>query len=87
VNVSQLRHKSGVIAHVVIEIASLPKRFVAGGSLTSLSSLNGDFGFQQLHGLGKRPTVWLAHKHVYVFGHDYIAVYAHLKSAPYLFQR
>jgi hypothetical protein len=74
------------MAHVAIEIACLPERLVTGDPFLSFSSLNRDFGLQQLHRGGKGRALRLAHKHVYVFGHDHVGVYAHLKAAPYLFQ-
>jgi hypothetical protein len=87
VNVSQLCHKSGVIAHVVIKVARLPERVLTGDPFVRFSSLNGDFGFQQLHGFGQRRVVRLAHQDVDVLGHDYVAVNAHLKASTHLIQR
>jgi hypothetical protein len=87
VNVTKLRNKPRAIPNVVIKVARLPERLIAGLTLLFFSGLNGDLCLQQLQDIGDCSERRPIHQQVHMFGHHDIPEDTHPKPSSHLFQR
>lgn len=81
-NVTKLLYELFLTPEVEIVVASLPEGIGGAEGQSARDSL-----LQRLHSLGKGSALGLAYQHVYVFGHDYVAVHVEAVSLPNPFQR
>jgi hypothetical protein len=87
VDITELRDKSMIVPHVVIEIPSLPERQFPCHPFAHFARLKRDLALKHLYGLGKHSLVCLAKQKVDMFRHDDITPNTHPEVAARLFKR
>lgn len=85
-NVLELRHKSGMIADIVIEIASLPERRSARRPVSLTTRFDGNSHLEHLHNPAEHTIRRLIQQQMHMLGHNDIAEDMDFKLSTRIFE-